>query len=100
MIFASSNGRTYKIDFNQRYGWMEYDRFYIEIVKGDPIRIDHWDDGSGDNRCYSIAPRYDKVAGIIHWANPMYDDTKLIAAFVPDDLREYLDKVVKNLILL
>jgi len=98
IYFKSSNGRTYEADFNKRYPWMEDNRFWLEIVVGDPIECVN--DGSGDPRCYALAPYYDPIAGTIKWINDMCDEQELINAFAPDDLREYLDKVVKNLVLL
>lgn len=100
MIFESSNGRTYQIDFNRVCSWLGDDQFWIAIVKGDPIRVDDWDDGSGDNRCYALVPCYDKISETILWDNPLYHDSKITMAFVPDDLREFCDKVVRNLVLL
>lgn len=98
MIFKSSNGRTYEATFNKKYSWLEDNRFYLEIIKGDPIKCR--DDGSGDDRVYAIAPYYDLAAGIIFWKNKQYDEQDMIDAFAPQDLRKYLDKVIKNLILL
>jgi hypothetical protein len=98
MIFKSSNGRTYKADFNKKYSWLEDNRFYLEIIKGNPIRCRN--DGSGDDRVYAIAPYYDPIAGIIYWENKGRDEQDMINAFVPQDLREYLDKVVRKLVLL
>ena len=98
MIFESSNGRTYEADFNKKYSWMEDNRFWLEIVKGDPIRCR--DDGTGDDKVYAIAPYYDPIAGTIKWINDMYNEQDMIDAFAPQDLREYLDEVVKHIILL
>ena len=98
MIFKSSNGRTYEANFNKKYPWLEDNRFYLEIIAGNPIKCR--DDGTGDDRVYAIAPYYDPIAGVIHWVNTERDEQELIEAFVPDDLREYLDKVVKNIVLI
>ena|SRR5271165_5990105 len=99
MMFKSSNGRTYEIDFNRKYSWLEDNRFWLEIVEGDPIRCRDFD-SSGDDRVYAIAPYYNAMAGTIQWINLEREEQELINAFVPQDLREYCDKLVKNLVLL
>jgi hypothetical protein len=102
MRFQASNGRTYKIDFNQfPPSVLEGDRFWLGIVEGDPINaFDEDSDEYEDNGAtIAIAPFFNSQTGLIDWDNSMYS-REFLDVFVPPDLKEFCERVVRNLMLL
>lgn len=93
--FQSSNGRTYDIRILMENG---DNRLLLLIVGGERIM----------NRS-GVRIGFDLTKGTIDWANPNFSDAYLrsqgnwdvfIPQFVPSDLCEYCNKIVKHLILL
>jgi hypothetical protein len=100
MHFKASNDRTYEITFNLE---IFNNRFYLFIVEGGPVE-DIWnryDDGHNPKHdlTIGIAPFFNPQAGMVDWDNNWYHP-KFIEAFVPPDLKEYCERVVRNLVLL